>query len=281
MQTNRLLTEPVSKIFFRYLMPAIMANMVTSIYILADTIIIGKGIGAEAMAALNIILPLFNIFFGTGLLFGFGGYTVGTDNFSDTNFYDIGLNKEESIQGLTTMLQLIDKNLFYSDEFNVYQAFINQTSDLMIGPASLISSLESVYPNLGYQAIPNFVEETLPYTYMKIDTYQVTQLSENKQLAIEYLKFLLTPEVAKARYEMNKSIAPVDYENVISKDDYYTVVKKQLHRSVPLPNRVEFSYIYSPFQQAAQELLKNPNQIKSIMDDAVEKINKELELMIQ
>lgn len=73
MQTNRLLTEPVSKIFFCYLIPAIMANMVTSIYVLADTIIIGKGIGMEAMAALNIILPLFNIFFGIGLLFGVGG----------------------------------------------------------------------------------------------------------------------------------------------------------------------------------------------------------------
>lgn len=73
MQTDRLLTEPVSKIFFRYLMPAIWANMVTSIYILADTIIIGKGIGTLAMAALNIILPLFNIFFGVGLLFGVGG----------------------------------------------------------------------------------------------------------------------------------------------------------------------------------------------------------------
>jgi len=73
MQTNRLLTEPVSKIFFRYLIPAIMANLVTSIYVLADSIIIGKGIGTEAMAALNIILPLFNIFFGTGLLYGVGG----------------------------------------------------------------------------------------------------------------------------------------------------------------------------------------------------------------
>lgn len=73
MQTNSLLTEPVSKIFFRYLIPAILANMVTSIYILADTIIIGKGIGTLAMAALNIILPLFNIFFGVGLLFGVGG----------------------------------------------------------------------------------------------------------------------------------------------------------------------------------------------------------------
>lgn len=73
MQTNNLLTESVSKIFFRYLVPAILANMVTSIYVLADTIIIGKGIGTLAMAALNIILPLFNVFFGTGLLFGVGG----------------------------------------------------------------------------------------------------------------------------------------------------------------------------------------------------------------
>lgn len=73
MQTKDLLNGSVSKIFFRYLLPAIMANMVTSIYVLADTIIIGKGIGMEAMAALNIILPLFNIFFGIGLLFGVGG----------------------------------------------------------------------------------------------------------------------------------------------------------------------------------------------------------------
>ena len=38
MQTDRLLTNSVSKTFFRYLFPAILANMVTSIYILADTI---------------------------------------------------------------------------------------------------------------------------------------------------------------------------------------------------------------------------------------------------
>lgn len=73
MHTKDLLNGSVSKMFFRYLVPAILANMVTSIYILADTIIIGKGIGTLAMAALNIILPMFNIFFGSGLLFGVGG----------------------------------------------------------------------------------------------------------------------------------------------------------------------------------------------------------------
>ena len=101
------------------------------------------------------------------------------------------------------MLHLLDKKLLYNDEFDVYQSFINHITDLMIAPASLIPSLETVYPNLGYQAIPNFVEEILPYTYMRIDTYQVARLSQDKELAIEYLKFLLTDEVAAARYEMN------------------------------------------------------------------------------
>ena len=73
MNTKQLTTESVSKLFFRYLFPSIAGTMVTSIYILADTIIIGKGIGIHAMAALNIVLPLFNIFFGNGLLFGVGG----------------------------------------------------------------------------------------------------------------------------------------------------------------------------------------------------------------
>ncbi len=73
MNTNSLTTESVSKLFFRYLVPSILGTMVTCIYVLADTIIIGKGIGIDAMAALNIVLPLFNIFFGNGLLFGVGG----------------------------------------------------------------------------------------------------------------------------------------------------------------------------------------------------------------
>ena len=72
-----------------------------------------------------------------------------------------------------------------------------------------------------------------------------------------------------------------NYENLISQDAYYTVIKKQLHRSVPLPNQVEFSYVYLPFQQAAQQFLMMPDRIQSIMDEAVGRINDELESVIQ
>ena len=73
MNTELFLEKPVGKLFFHYLIPSICGTMVTSIYVLADTIIIGKGIGLNALAALNIILPLFNVFFGAGLLYGVGG----------------------------------------------------------------------------------------------------------------------------------------------------------------------------------------------------------------
>ena len=46
-----LLKSPVRKVFLNYLAPSVSATLVTSIYILADTMMIGRGIGAEGIAA--------------------------------------------------------------------------------------------------------------------------------------------------------------------------------------------------------------------------------------
>ena len=73
MKSVDLIKDSPKKLFFHYLVPSISATLVTSIYILADSVMIGKGVGAQGIAALNIILPLFTIFFGIGLLFGVGG----------------------------------------------------------------------------------------------------------------------------------------------------------------------------------------------------------------
>lgn len=73
MQQMDLLHDDSKKLFFKYLIPSISATLVTSIYVLADTIMIGKGVGASGIAALNLILPIFSLFFGTGLLLGVGG----------------------------------------------------------------------------------------------------------------------------------------------------------------------------------------------------------------
>ncbi len=68
-----LLNDKVDRLFYKYLIPSISATLVTSIYILADTVMIGRGVGSMGIAALNILLPLFSLFFAAGMMFGVGG----------------------------------------------------------------------------------------------------------------------------------------------------------------------------------------------------------------
>lgn len=42
--------------------PSIGATLVNSIYILGDTILVGRGVGSMGIAALNLLLPVFSLF---------------------------------------------------------------------------------------------------------------------------------------------------------------------------------------------------------------------------
>lgn len=57
MKQNRLLEDPVRSVFLSYLVPSVSATLVTSIYILADTMMIGRGIGSVGIAALTFCCP--------------------------------------------------------------------------------------------------------------------------------------------------------------------------------------------------------------------------------
>lgn len=71
-----LLTYKVEKIYYKYLFNSILGMLAVSFCILVDTMFIGRGIGSEGLAALNICIPIFNLFNGIGLLFGMGGATA-------------------------------------------------------------------------------------------------------------------------------------------------------------------------------------------------------------
>ena len=62
-----------SKLFARYVSLSVIGMIFLSAYILADTFFISLGVGSNGLTALNIILPLFNLLNGLGLLIGFGG----------------------------------------------------------------------------------------------------------------------------------------------------------------------------------------------------------------
>lgn len=67
------LKDNLKKLYFRFLVPSLGSAMVMSIYTLTDAVVVGKGVGADALAALSITTPLLCILMSMGILFGVGG----------------------------------------------------------------------------------------------------------------------------------------------------------------------------------------------------------------
>ncbi len=87
-----LLKDNLKKLYLRFLIPSLGSAMVMSIYTLTDAIVIGKGVGPNALAALSITTPLLCILMATGILFGVGGSVQmsvyrGIGNYEKANRY--------------------------------------------------------------------------------------------------------------------------------------------------------------------------------------------------
>ncbi|MGN0890853.1 MAG: MATE family efflux transporter [Candidatus Spyradenecus sp.] len=63
----------VGREYCRYLVPALGATLSTSFYLFADTVMVGHRLGGEALAALNVMVPLEFACFAVGAWLGNGG----------------------------------------------------------------------------------------------------------------------------------------------------------------------------------------------------------------
>lgn len=74
--SNELGTQPVARLLLKYATPAIIAMMASSLYNIIDSIFIGHGCGAMALAGLTIAKPFMDICAAFGSLVGVGAGTL-------------------------------------------------------------------------------------------------------------------------------------------------------------------------------------------------------------
>lgn len=65
----------MKKRYIKYVSQNILGMIGTSAYILADTFFISKAAGADGIAALNLVLPIYSLIFAIGAMIGIGGAT--------------------------------------------------------------------------------------------------------------------------------------------------------------------------------------------------------------
>lgn len=71
--TTSMLDRPVAQTFFRYGLPWAMGFLILSSASLVDAIFVGRYAGALALAAVNIVSPIYGLFFGLGVMLSVGG----------------------------------------------------------------------------------------------------------------------------------------------------------------------------------------------------------------
>lgn len=77
MRSNQdLLKGNIKRIFLSYLLPSVGGMLGISLYVLGDTLLVGRGLGSNGLTALNVSIPIMNVFAGVGLLLGVGGATI-------------------------------------------------------------------------------------------------------------------------------------------------------------------------------------------------------------
>lgn len=109
-------TQPIGKLLVRQAVPASVGILVMSLNILVDTIFVGNWIGATAIAAINVVLPVSFFIAALGMAIGIGGSSIisralGADNHEKA----LKTFGNQITLTLALTLTLITVGLFFAD----------------------------------------------------------------------------------------------------------------------------------------------------------------------
>ena len=110
-------TEPIGKLLVRQAVPAAIGILVMSLNILIDTIFVGHWIGSQAIAAINVVLPVSFFIAALGMSIGVGGSSIISRALgSKSKSKALKTFGNQITLTLTLTLTFIAFGLFYIDE---------------------------------------------------------------------------------------------------------------------------------------------------------------------
>lgn len=103
----------ISTLFRKLLIPTVLGMVFSAIFVITDGIFVGKGIGSDALAAVNITAPLFMITAGIGLMFGVGSSVVASIHLSQGKRRVANINITQALVFSTLLILIMSALCFY------------------------------------------------------------------------------------------------------------------------------------------------------------------------
>lgn len=89
--------EDIPSLFRRMLYPTLLGMLFTAMFTITDGIFVGRGLGSDSLAAVNIVAPLFLFSTGIGLMFGMGASVVASIHLSAGRIKSARINMTQAI----------------------------------------------------------------------------------------------------------------------------------------------------------------------------------------
>lgn len=106
----------IPKLFRKLLIPTVLGMVFSAVFVITDGIFVGKGIGSDALAAVNITAPLFMITTGIGLMFGVGASIVASIHLSQGKRKIASINITQAIVFSSLIILLMSGVCCYFSE---------------------------------------------------------------------------------------------------------------------------------------------------------------------
>lgn len=97
----------IPKLFRKLLIPTVLGMVFSAAFVITDGIFVGKGVGSDALAAVNITAPLFLINTGVGLMFGVGASVVASIHLSQGKVKAARINVTQAVVVSSLFLALL------------------------------------------------------------------------------------------------------------------------------------------------------------------------------
>ncbi len=144
--------EHVFPLFVKYVSANVLGMIGYSCYILADTFFVARGIGSDAIAALNLVLPAFSLLNGTGLMIGMGAAAR----------YSLSSGRADSEIHRTIFTQALQlafvAMLFF---FSIGLFFARPLLCLTRSRRNYIAACDSIHPHPAYVLSAVFVQQSV------------------------------------------------------------------------------------------------------------------------
>ncbi len=208
-----------------------------------------------------------------------GGYVFGFDEVEGWNPYDVGLNNEGAVEGLSRLNELYaDGSVPYVDFDTMEGLFVGGELGMMVTGPWVFPALDDADIDYGVAQIPH-MNDNPPQPFVGVQGIMISSFTENPILAQTLVTELMADEDIMYRFYELEPRPPVHKAAAEdAADDPHTAgILESAADGTPMPAIPEMSAVWGAWEDALDLILTQEQDVGPALDDAVELIEEEVQ----